>query len=283
MRTSTGCAHAGAALRSAWKRLHRGDCEPWPDATRLGRLARGGDDSVADLIAERGGAAALAAALQDAWRAFHEGRFAEATEAGAALGALGAAVANKAAGVHAAYVESNERRAVALLERAVERGREAAKALPGEANSHYMLAFVLGRLSQRISVVKALAAGHAGEVKRALDRTLEIESRHADAHIALGLYHAEILAKVGAIAGRLGYGVSAEAAVKHFERALALDPESPVAHVEFAAGLLLLDERGNRERARELFTHAVEIQPADAMEKLDVARARAMLARLRKK
>lgn len=270
MRTSTGYAYAGAALRSAWKRLHRGDCEPWPDATRLGGLARGS-------------AAALAAALQDAWRAFHAGRFAHAIEAGAALGALGAAVANKAAGVQAAYVESNERRAIALLEDAVARGREAVKELPREANSHYMLAFVLGRLSQRISVLKALAAGYAGEVKCALDRTLELEPRHADAHIALGLYHAEILSKAGALAAALIHGVSAATAVKHFERAVALDPESVVAHVEFAAGLLLLDARANRERARELLTRAVGLEPADAMGKLDVARARAMLAKLAKK
>lgn len=269
---------AGEELETAWQRLHRGDREPWPDAARIAKLGRR-HRCVADLITARGGTAKLAIALQDAWRAFHSGRFGEAIEHADALGPLAAAgPANKAAGVYATYLETDERRAIDVLEAAVARGRVAVRELPEVANAHYMLAFVLGRLSQRISVMKALAAGYAGEVQRCLDRTLELEPRHADAHIALGLYNAEIVAKVGALAGRLTHGASADAAIRHFERALALEPQSAVAHVEFARGLLLLDERGNGARARELQSIAAALAPADAMEKLDVERARAALA-----
>lgn len=270
-------AHAGAALEAAWPRLHGGDREPWPDEARLRTLARG-RRAVAELIAAGGGGAQVATALQEAWRSFHAGRFGQAIEGGAALGVLGAAPANKAAGVYASYLETRAERAVALLEAAVERGREAVRALPEDANSHYMLAFVLGRLSQRISVLQALAAGHAGEVKRSLDRALALEPRHADAHIALGVYHAEIVARVGALAARLTHGATGPAATRHFERALELQPQSAVARLEFAKALLLLDERGNQTRARELLAEAAALVPADAMEKLDAEQARSLFA-----
>ena len=65
-----------------------------------------------------------------------------------------------------------------------------------------MLALALGRHSQRISIVKALADGVATRVRTHLDTTLRLEPRHAEAHIALGLYHAEIVAKIGPTARR---------------------------------------------------------------------------------
>ena len=87
---------AGPALRKAWPRLHRGDCEPWPAGN---------------------------AALQDAWRDFHAGRFAAAVAAGEALGPEGAAVATKAAGVYATYLARDADEATAALRAAVERLR----------------------------------------------------------------------------------------------------------------------------------------------------------------
>ena len=46
--------YKGEALKKHWARLHRGDCEPWPRD----------------------------AAVQEAWRAYHRGDFAEAVALG---------------------------------------------------------------------------------------------------------------------------------------------------------------------------------------------------------
>ncbi len=243
--------HEGAALRKAWPKLHRGDREPFP----VGKLAP---------------------ARQDAWRAFHAGHFQQAVEAATGLGAAGAAAANKAAGVYATYLARDAAVATRILVEAMDRGERAVAELPEEANSHYFLAFVLGRYSQRISVVKALAEGLGSKIQKALERTLQLEPRHAEAHVALGVFHAEVVDKLGSLAARLTYGASRDAALRHFDTALELAPASPVARLEFARSLRLLAPR-EAVRARELLESAAGIDPADAMEALDVAAAKAAL------
>lgn len=266
--------YAGSALARDWEALHRGDCEPWPEPKRLATLLRDCPAAGAGVLT----ATALASGLQKAWRAFHAGEFEAAWSAGGALGSLGALVAAKAATVHATYLEEDDARAEALLADAAARVAVAAKAAPEWANTHYLQAYPLGRLSQRISILKALAAGHASRIRACLERTLELEPRHADAQIAFGLYHAEIVAKVGALAARLTYGASAEAAVKHFKAALKLDPGSAIAHVEYANGLLAMHGERSQDEAIALYERAVACTPRDAMEWLDVAQARAELS-----
>lgn len=242
-------SYDGEALRKAWDRLHQGDCEPYPDS----------------------------AALRQAWRVFHRGEFADAIAQGSKLAAPGAVVASKAAAVAATYLEEDDRRALKLLEDAARRAEEATRNLPEHANVWYMQAFILGRYAQRISIVKALAEGIGSKVRKALDRTLELEPKHADAHIALGLYHAEIIDKVGALAGRLTYGADAGKSVKHFEQALKLNPGSAIAHMEYANGLLMLHGDSKKKQAVELYRKAAACKPADAMERLDVEQANAEL------
>ena len=242
-------SYDGDALKKTWERLHRGDCEPYP----------------------------AAAALQQAWRSFHRGDFSEAIAQGVKQGALGSIIASKAAAVAATYLEDDDRRALRLLEEAVKRAEEATRQLPGHANAWYMLAFVIGRYAQQFSIVKALAQGIGGKVRNALDRVLELEPKHADAHIALGLYHAEIIDKVGVLAGRLTYGADAGKSVSHFELALKLNPGSAIAHMEFANGLLMLHGDRKKKQAVELYRKAAACKPADAMERLDVEQAKAEL------
>jgi tetratricopeptide (TPR) repeat protein len=266
-------SYAGDKLERHWARLHSGDREPFPNADRIARLGKRAR-SAAQCIEAQGGADATSHALQDAWRAFHAGDFETAVELGSALGPVGAAAANKAVGVYATYLETDAARATAILEAAMRRGEDAVKALPDEPNAHYMLAFVIGRYSQRISILQALAAGLAGRVRTHLENTLKLEPGHAECHVAFGLYHAEIVAKLGALAARLTYGVSEDGAIKHFERALELTPDAPIARLEYANALLLLDARANRDRASKLYKEAALLKPADAMERLDVERAK---------
>ena len=239
----------GQALKIAWARLHRGDHEPFPEAPQL----------------------------QQAWRAYHRGDFSDAISQGSKLGPQGAAAANKAAAVAATYLEEDDRRAIGMLQEAAKRADEATRKLPGNANSWYLQAFVLGRYAQRVSVIKALAEGIGGKVHDALERCIELEPKHADAHIAFGLYHAEIIDKVGAFAGRLTYGADAAKSVKYFEQALKLNPGSAIAYMEFANGLLMLHGDKQKARAVELYKKAAACKPADAMERLDVEQARAEL------
>jgi tetratricopeptide (TPR) repeat protein len=265
-------AYAGDALKKAWPALHAGDSEPYPDGKRAQALI-----DTAGKAAKGLDAAGLAAKLQDGWRAFHRGDFQGAYEIGEPLGALGASVAVKALGIHATYLVNDEAEQLRRFDQAAKLAEAAIKALPGEANSHYRYAFALGRYSQGLSIAKALKQGIAGKVRAALDTTLELAPKHAEAHTALALYHAEIIGKIGAMIGGLTYGAKATEAESHIKTALKLTPDSPIAHVEHANVLLLLYGDKKEDAAASAFEKAGKLKPKDAMEALDAAYANAQL------
>lgn len=260
-----GFAYGGAALEKAWPKLHAGDVEPFPDAKRAAALIKAAGKSAPKGL----DADALATALQDAWRAFHTGNFKAAFDAGSALGPIGASVAVKAIGIHATYLVDSDAEKLKRFEQAAKLAEDAVKALPGEANSHYRHAFALGRHSQGLSIAKALKAGIAGKVRKALDEALALAPKHAEAHTAMALYHAEIIGKVGAMIGGLTYGAKAAAAEKHIATALKLTPASPIAHVEHGNVLMLLRGDDEEDAAAAAYEKAAKLKPLDAMEALD--------------
>jgi tetratricopeptide (TPR) repeat protein len=264
--------YSGDKLARAWPKLHAGDCETFPDEAHIATLL-----SAQPKLGKPGHAASIADTLQQAWRDHHRGDFQAAFDAGEKLGPLGASVAIKAAGIHAVYLIDDEDARSARFEQLAALADAAARMLPNEANSHYRRAFALGRYSQSISVAKALAQGLAGKIKECLDRTLAIAPKHAEAHTATGLYHAEIIDKVGAMIGGLTYGAKAATGEKHLQTALKLTPDSPIAHIEYGNGLLLMYGDKREDDAAAAYEKASKIKPKDAMEKLDVEFARSQL------
>ena len=256
--------YAGDALESHWDRLHEGDREPFPDDSYLQSL-----DADYDVL-EGNCAGDIAEQLQQAWRLYHAGEFAAAAKLGETLGIVGDFVANKASGIQINYLEDKQKRAMQGYQEIAKRAMDAAGRMPEHANSHYIQAFALGRYSQGISITKALAQGIGGKIKNCLQTTLELEPDHADAHTAMGLYHAEIIDKVGKLIGGLTYGASVDSAREHLELAVKLAPHSAIARIECANGLLLIDGDRHWDQASDLYVQASEMDPADAMERLDV-------------
>lgn len=263
----------GARLRKHWPRLHQGDCEPYPEPGSLAKLIARHTSLETDMAVKD-----AALLLQDAWRAFHRGDFAEAARLGKDLGPLGHNVENKATIIHATYLETDPERKQILLLKCAERAQGLQDRAPDIANAFYFHAQALGRYSQSISVMRALAEGLGGRIKASLERAIALEPRHADAHLALALFHAEVIGKVGALTGSLTYGASRDAALRHFDQARRLNPHSAIVHIEHANGLLALFGKAKLAEARQLYQEAVECVPADAMERLDIELARSELA-----
>jgi hypothetical protein len=263
--------YAGDKLAKAWRALHAGDCEPFPDEKHVAKLLKANPKLGKD-------AGKIAAQLQDAWRAFHKGDFQKAYETGVALKAIGASVAIKAGGIHATYLLKSDKDKLARYAQLAELADAAIEALPGDANSHYRRAFALGRYSQNLSIAQALAQGIAGKVKASLDSALKLAPKHAEARTALGLYHAEIVGKVGGMLAKLTYGASAAEAEKQLKEALKLTPDSPIAWIEYGNAQLLLHGEKGEDAAAQAFDKAARALAHDAMEKLDVTWAKAQLA-----
>ena len=237
-----------ASLKKHWSRLHAGDAEPLPTDAKV--LA--------------------------AWALFHAGEFQKAVEAGVKAGGAGITVANKAQAIYATYLETSEKTKLALFMEVAERAEAHIAADPKNANAYYCLAFALGRYSQGISIAKALAQGLGSKVKNALETAIKLAPKHADAHIALGAFHAEVIDKVGSLLGRT-QGASKDAGITMFKTALKLNPTSAIAMVEYANGLVMLEGDKKVTQATQLYEDAAACTPLDAMERLDVEMAKAEL------
>ena len=237
-----------AALKKHWARLHAGDAEPLPADAKV--LA--------------------------AWALFHAGEFQKAAEAGLKAGGAGITVANKAQAIYANYLEKSEKTKLALFMEVAERAEAQIAADGKNANAHYFMAYALGRYSQGISIAKALAQGLGGKVKSALETAIKLAPKHADAHIALGAFHAEVIDKVGSLLGRT-QGASKDAGLAMFKTALKLNPTSAIAMVEYANGLVMLEGDKKMKEATRLYEDAAAAVPMDAMERLDVEMAKAEL------
>ena len=231
--------YAGDALKKNWDALHKGDNEAYPKD----------------------------AGMQEAWRQFHAGNFA------AAAAAEASTVAIKATSIYATHLESKDAARVMHYQNAMEMAVALIKSEPKNPNAYYQYAYAAGRYSQSVSVMKALKEGYGGKIKTALETTIKLDSKHADAHTAMGAYHAEILDKVGALVGKLTYGANKDAAVEHYEKAIKLNPGSPIAHIEYANGLLLLFGDKREDEAVRLYEKAAKMKAKDAMDVLDIAMA----------
>ena len=265
--------YSGDKLEKAWAKLHVGDQEPFPDEARISKLLKANSK-----LGKAADAGKIATSIQDAWRAYHRGDFQDAFEAGEALGPLGASVACKAMGIHAAHLVKDDKDRLKRFETAVGLAEAAIEALPKEANSHYFHAFALGRYSQQISIAKALTQGLAGKVKVSLEATLAIQPKHADAHTAMALYHAEIVNKVGGMLASLTYGAKPAIAEEHLKQALKLAPDVPIVHIEQGNALLLLYGDKKEKDAMAAYEKAIKLKPREAMDALDIAAAKAELA-----
>jgi tetratricopeptide (TPR) repeat protein len=241
--------HDAAGLKKHWARLHKGDCEPLPKD----------------------------AAVLDAWAAFHAGDFARAVEAGTGAGGPGLNAAVKAQVVYGHYLEKSEKARVGLFEEAAAWAEARKAEAPKDPNAHYFHAFALGRYSQGISVGKALAQGLGGKIKESLLTAIKLAPKHADACIAYGAYQAEVIDKVGGLVAGMTYGAKKDSALEHFEKAIKLFPEAAIAKIEYANGLILLFGKSRLDEATKLYEAAAACKPADAMERLDVERAKSEL------
>jgi hypothetical protein len=230
------------SVASHWPRLHAGHELPAPDES---------------------------SALAEGWALYHSGEFERAATLGLLHGAEGLALANQATAVYANYLEPREAVRLAMFRQVIERAGAQAAAEPDNCQ-----AYALGRYSQGISVARALAQGLGSKLKGALERVIELQPRHADAHLALASFHAEVIDKVGALVGRMTYGVRSETSMALFERGLALHPHSAAGKMEYARALLMLHGDSRMGEATALYEQAAAQKPADARERLDVELAR---------
>ena len=77
--------------------------------------------------------------------------------------------------------------------------------------------------------------------------------------------------------GGLTYGAKKDIGEDMFTKALKLNPDSAIARIEMANGLIMLHGKSKVKDAEKLYAEAAKFKALDAMERLDVEQAKAEL------
>lgn len=239
-----------ARLKRNWSKLHAGDGEKLPNNPQL----------------------------LSAWALFHSGRFKEAVLTAMDAGLSGYSVVNKATCVYAMYLEPSEKNRQLLFLDIAKRAADQYAAEPRNASAYYWYGYALGRYSQGISVAKALAQGIGGKVKNALETAIALQPAHVDAQVALAVFHAEVIDKVGALIANMTYGVRKDTSLALFAKAMAQCPKSPYVLIEAANGRLMLEGDRQTETTQSMYAQALRLKPRDAQEQLLLEMTREELA-----
>ncbi|MCY4450517.1 MAG: hypothetical protein OXC01_01055 [Immundisolibacterales bacterium] len=222
---------------------------------------------------------AAAQSIEAARSAQDEGRYVEAAELAEALGTSdGYALAAESLAIHGYYIAGEADRETLFL-RAMGLAEEAVRTDTSSPEAHFQAAHAMGRYAQTIGPAKAIGSGYVTKIRKSLEEALALDPEMAAAHLSLATWHAEAIAGAGIVA-RLTYGASRKRAIAHYEEAVRLAPDETVVYVEYANGLLQLNRKKYRKRARKLLERAIATPPKDAFDRLLHERAAAKLAGL---
>ena len=240
-----------ARMKERWAQLHQGDAEAWPKEP----------------------------SVQQAWLMFHRGEFHKAVDLGLAAGGAGLNVANKAQLIMARHLETQEKQRLALLQAVADRAGSQLLALgsPAEtlAQAHFWRGHALSQYCQGLNVAKALALGLSAQAKTHLELAVALAPHHADAHLALAHFHADLIDKVGPLIAQMSYGASAQTAMGLLAHAASLQTRSLMGLIEQARALVLLQGEVALAQATALYEEALRFKPLDAAEQLEIELARA--------
>ena len=209
---------------------------------------------------------AHAKTIDEAKAAYAQGRFAEAARIGESLGtSQGFALSAESLSVHAHYI-AKEGEKKELLERAVTLARKAVLSDPKNADAHLQLARAIGRRAETVGVLEA--AGEAEKIRESTENALRINPKLASAHLSLGRWHSELVGAMGSLMARTVYGARKKDAIASFERALVLAPNEKAVLLQYALGLIALDDFKYQEKARDLLMRSIKLPAKDAYERI---------------
>jgi tetratricopeptide (TPR) repeat protein len=225
-----------------------------------------------------GPAVAADDALARAEALYRDGAFEDAALAAAALGSAdGFALAARATNVRAIYLSGGDKRR-RLLAEAEALARRALARDPAHVEGALQLIVSLGEEARMMDAFQAFVGGLADEAGRLLDALAPAAEGNPYYHAVAGAWHGELVRRGGAFLAGALYGADLDQARAHFERALALAPDSALIPTEYAK--LLLGLETDEARARMLLARAVASPSGDAHRELVRREATRLLADL---
>ena len=225
-------------------------------------------------------ATAEAQSIDAARAAYVEGRFLEAAELAEALGTSeGFALASRSVTIQAYYISRDDEKD-ALFERALALAQEAIRSDPRSPEAYIQSARVMGRHGQTIGVLESTTKGYAEKIRETVEKALRLSPKMPEAHLSMGMWHSEVVSSLGSFMADIMFGADEDEAIKFYKRALKGAPEEKIVPLEYAIGLLALDDDDYRKQARRLLQRAIKLPTKDAFDDLIHQKAVETLAAL---
>ncbi|MFP6849144.1 MAG: hypothetical protein VCA57_10600 [Pseudomonas sp.] len=284
--------YSGDKLRQAWPQLTRGfgSDYPFPDAEWVINMATSYPQALEKTVLANTGftgkpeeAKVYAEKLQDVWRLTFRGDFAEAKQQGLALGIGGQVPAMLAQVVYAMFLVPDQAEKHKLLEEVISYTDQAGELVQADTVAQFGRIYAKARLGEELSVPVVLKRGYTSQIPEELNALLAKHPQQPYALALYGGYEAGVIRKVGKLVGRMTYGVSADKMEKYFSSSFKAQDNLPIGHYEYANALTYVYGDDEQAKALQHLKLAVAIKPINAMEALEVAQAKKMLAQYEQK
>jgi tetratricopeptide (TPR) repeat protein len=179
-----------------------------------------------------------------------------------------------------ARFDGEKAKAIAAFDQGAAAARRATALEPGRADGHLELAVALGSVALYKGGKTKLRLSH--EIKAEVDRALELDPSLHRAHHVLARWHREVAGlsflerNAAKVFGGVPKGASKDAAVTHFEKAIALAPDYANHHLELGRTFL---ELKLKSKARVEFEKALASPAKSPFDPDYKAEARMLLRR----
>ncbi|MBX9755785.1 MAG: hypothetical protein Q8R10_08210 [Pseudomonas sp.] len=279
--------YSGDKLRSAWPQLTRGFGAnyPFPDADWVVKMATQNPKALEMTVRAGTGftgkpeeAELYAAKLQDVWRLMFRGDFAQAKADGLKLGVGGQVPAMFAQVIYALFLAPDQASKQHLLEEVISYTDQAGELVNADPMAMFGRVYAKARLGEELPIAVVLKRGYTSEIPEELDALLKKSPNQPYALALYGGYQAGVIRKVGAFVGGMTYGVDADKMEQFFARSFKQANNLPIGHYEYANALTYVYGDDEHEKALEQLKLAASLKPINAMEALEVAHAKKLLA-----
>ncbi len=159
-----------------------------------------------------------------------------------------------------------------LAEDAERFARRALEADPQHIEGRLQLAIALSLRARPMSTQQARKSGYGTEAKKLAESVLDDDPDNFYAHGFLSVWHIEVVRRGGGL-GAAVMGASVKKAKRHYQRAIAIDPEDASTHWQYARALAALNARKYREDIRTALEAAYAASCETQLESVMKARA----------
>lgn len=208
-----------------------------------------------------------AASLEEAQTHYDEGRYDAAADMAASLQTADGFVLASKSLIGKTSLSLRKDRSLDEIERATNYADKAIALNPELVSAHLQFSTSLGLRGRLVSKVRAQMEGLPERARVKLERAYELDPDHSWTNAFLAAWHLEIVRNGGATLGKAMYGAELEIGFPMYDRALTLEPKSPVLPYEYAQFVLALDYWAYRERASELLQMSLDVEAKNHQER----------------